>query len=65
MKFSQTGLYIESYWKCSNCGVLIYEADAQDAARLVREEGNLYCSQECIDWKDAREQRKAGTVDPG
>lgn len=60
MKFSQTGLYIESYSKCVNCGVLIYEGDAKDAASMVREEGKIYCSQECVDWKDAREKRKAG-----
>ena len=59
MKFSQTGLYIESYSKCANCGVLIYEGDAKDARRMKRDDGKLYCSQECVDWKNDREKRKA------
>lgn len=59
MKFSLNGLYIESYTKCANCGVLIYEASAEDAARKKVHEGNTYCSQECVDWKIARDARHA------
>ena len=59
MKFSQNGLYIESYTKCSNCGVLIYESSAADRAELVKHEGQTYCSQRCVDWKIDREKRRA------
>jgi hypothetical protein len=59
MKFSQNGLYIESYSKCANCGVLIYENFAEDARKKVQHEGKTYCSQECVDWKTARDARRA------
>ena len=58
MKFSQNGLYIESYSKCANCGVLIYEASEVDAKKKVTHEDKLYCSQWCVDWKLARDARK-------
>ena len=58
MKFSQNGLYIESYTKCSNCGVLIYENSAADAEKKVRKDGRLYCSQWCVDWAAARDERR-------
>lgn len=59
MKFSQSGLYIESYIKCANCGVLIYEASAKDASRKKVHDGQTYCSQECVDWKIERDSRRA------
>lgn len=59
MKFSQNGLYIESYTKCANCGVLIYEASAEDQERKKKHEGHIYCSQECIEWKAERDVRRA------
>lgn len=46
MRFSDNGYYIETYVKCDNCGVLIY-----DAAREVAGEGDTgpYCSEWCRD----------------
>lgn len=60
MKFSQNGFYIESYTKCPNCGVLMYEDSAEDRANLVVHEGTKYCSQRCVDWKIDRDARRAG-----
>ncbi|MFB2549989.1 hypothetical protein [Ensifer soli] len=60
MKFSLNGLYIESYTKCANCGVLIYENSEEDSRRKTLHEGRIYCSQECVDWKIARDARHAG-----
>ena len=59
MKFSLNGLYIESYTKCANCGVLIYDASAEDSSRRKTHEGSIYCSQECVDWKLDRDARRA------
>jgi hypothetical protein len=55
MKFSQNGLYIERYIKCTNCGVLIYEATSKNQ---VHHDGEIYCSQWCVDWKIKRDQRQ-------
>ena len=35
MKFSQNGLYIESYSKCPNCGGLMYENAPEDRANIL------------------------------
>ena len=59
MKFAANGFYIERYTKCANCGVLIYDDDAADQAARVEAEGLPYCSQWCVDWRRAREARKA------
>jgi N-methylhydantoinase B len=59
MKFSQNRFYIESYTKCANCGVLIYDDSPEDQASLVRHDGQVYCSQWCVDWKRARDARKS------
>ncbi|MDR5652448.1 hypothetical protein [Ruixingdingia sedimenti] len=59
MKFSANGFYIESYSKCPNCGVLMYENSAEDRAKQVRHEGKTYCSQRCVDWTLDREARRA------
>ena len=56
MKFSENGLYIERYIKCGNCGVLIYQLEGQE---ILTHDGVTYCSRWCIDWKIAREQRRA------
>lgn len=56
MKFSQNGLYIESYMKCTNCGVLIY--DKIDKAKLGPDNAP-YCSSWCIDWKKERDTRRS------
>lgn len=58
MKFSQNGLYIERYLKCTNCGVLIYENDS--GAEGAREhDGGLFCSVWCVDWARQRAARRA------
>jgi hypothetical protein len=54
MKFSENGLYVERYTKCSTCGSLIYHKGKQE---LLTCDGAIYCSQWCIDWKKAREAR--------
>lgn len=59
MKFSQNRFYIESYTKCANCGVLVYEDSPEDQANKVMLDGATYCSQWCVDWKLARDARKA------
>lgn len=61
MKFSLNGLYIESYTKCANCGVLIYENSEEDSRKKTVHDGSTYCSQECVDWKVARDIRRAGS----
>ncbi len=60
MKFSQNGLYIESYTKCANCGVLIYENSPVDAATKVAADGDTFCSAWCRDWKRQRDERRKG-----
>ncbi|KQU94674.1 hypothetical protein ASD00_22505 [Ensifer sp. Root31] len=62
MKFSQNGLYIESYTKCANCGVLIYENSAEDSRKKTVHAGNTYCAQECVDWKIGRDIRRGTTA---
>ncbi|MGU7779391.1 hypothetical protein [Burkholderia sp. PU8-34] len=59
MKFSQNGLYIERYIKCANCGTLIYANDNRQQAESVQRGAQLFCSQWCVDWHDAREKRAA------
>ena len=59
MKFSQNGLYIESYCKCANCGSLIYEASAADQKAQRLQDGKTYCSDWCVDWKNQRDARHA------
>jgi hypothetical protein len=56
MKFSENGLYIESYIKCATCGVLIYENRDQKPLTV---NNVTFCSQWCIDWKNARDSRRA------
>lgn len=57
MRFSDTGYYIESYIKCGNCGVLVYDdgitSDNPDLA------DQIFCSDWCVEWK----AQKASGVD--
>jgi hypothetical protein len=48
VRFAPSGYYIESYIKCDNCGVLIYD----DGLRAPQPEFNekLFCSKWCIAW---------------
>ena len=61
MKFSENGFYIERYIKCAACGVLIYQSQGQP---VLIDDGVTYCSQWCIDWKIAREKRRANPAKP-
>jgi hypothetical protein len=61
MKFSANGLYIERYIKCGNCGVLIYQKEDQE---ILTQDSVTYCSQWCIEWKIAREKRRAKLENP-
>ncbi len=58
MKFAQNRLYIESYNKCPNCGLLLYEEPAGGVSQAVSHGGKLYCSQWCIDWEADRAKRR-------
>jgi len=62
MKFAQNRFYIESYRKCSNCGVLLYEG-----ASLVQDPQNAdktYCSDWCLDWAHERQARHEAAKSP-
>lgn len=56
MKFASNGLYIEEYVKCANCGTLIYESER--TACVESENKELFCSQWCVDWANARQERR-------
>jgi hypothetical protein len=56
MRFSENGLYVERYIKCGTCGALIYERRDE---QLLTDQGIVYCSQWCIDWKESRDARRA------
>ena len=58
MKFASNRMYVESYYKCANCGLLLYEkpAQAETAAMIVRN-SQMYCSEWCIAWEAERDQR--------
>jgi hypothetical protein len=58
MKFAPSKLFIESYDKCPNCGVLIYEKPAVLTTQPIEAAGKIYCSQWCIDWERDRSQRR-------
>lgn len=58
MKFAQNRLYIESYNKCPNCGLLLYEQPGGGVSGAVTSAGKLYCSQWCVDWEAERRQRR-------
>lgn len=59
MRFSANRLYVESYEKCPNCGILLFEAS--DAAQdRVMTGGRTYCSAWCVTWEGERQARRAG-----
>ena len=48
MRFAKNRLYIESYTKCPNCGILIYEDSKQSMEGTKPVDGKLYCSSWCV-----------------
>jgi hypothetical protein len=62
MRFAKNRLYIESYTKCPNCGILIYEDSAQSMEGTKLIDGKLYCSSWCVDWQRNRAARQAEGV---
>ena len=59
MRFAKNRLYIESYTKCPNCGILIYEDSAQSMEGTKLIDGKLYCSSWCVNWQRDRAARQA------
>jgi hypothetical protein len=59
MRFAKNRLYIESYTKCPNCGILIYEDSTQNMEGTKLVDGSLYCSSWCVDWQRDRTARQA------
>ena len=51
-------MYIESYNKCPNCGILLYEKPANSAPDTVIRMGKTYCSAWCVNWEDERGRRR-------
>ena len=62
MRFAKNRLYIESYTKCPNCGILIYEDSAQSMEGTKLIDGKLYCSSWCVDWQRNRTARQTEGV---
>lgn len=58
MKFAQNRMYIESYNKCPNCGILLYEKPANARAEAIVSNGKIYCSEWCVKWEEERRQRR-------
>jgi len=58
MKFAPNRLYIESYSKCPNCGVLLYDKPANTGSDAVTVAGQTYCSAWCAQWEADRTQRR-------
>ena len=58
MKFSKNKLYIETYIKCVNCGILIFEDSKKNMPQHSSENGRVYCSSWCVDWETERETRR-------
>ena len=60
MKLAQNHMYIESYNKCPNCGILLYEKpQSAVAAPVVVVAGKTYCSTWCVEWEADRARRRA------
>ena len=57
MKFAKNRLYIESYTKCPNCGILIFENSEQNMKQTVVTDGKRYCSSWCVAWEKDRAAR--------
>lgn len=58
MRFAPSKLFIESYDKCPNCGILIYEKPTYATTEPVVSDGKIYCSQWCVDWESDRKERR-------
>ena len=56
MRFADKRYYIEAYYKCTNCGVLVYDKGLKVKAADGKE--HLYCSDWCRDWFAQREAGK-------
>ena len=54
MKFAKNRLYIESYTKCPNCGILIFEELQQNMEQTILIDGKRYCSSWCVSWEGPR-----------
>lgn len=54
MRFSENGYYVESYVKCDNCGVLIYDEG-------IERDTQRFCTHWCAEWKA---QKAAGKNTP-
>lgn len=65
MKFARNRLYIESYTKCPNCGILIFEASEQSMKQTILVDGKRYCSSWCIDWEKDRASRRQAEAEAG
>ncbi len=59
MRFAQNRMYIESYNKCPNCGILLYEKPANAISDAVLVASKLYCSSWCVEWEADRGKRLA------
>jgi hypothetical protein len=59
MRFSENGYYIESYVKCDNCGLLIYDEGVKSA--IPGSESMTFCSTWCREWQA---QRATGVESP-
>jgi hypothetical protein len=57
MRFAKNRLYIETYTKCPNCGILIYEDSKQSMEGTKLVDGKLYCSLWCVNWERDRAAR--------
>ncbi|MDQ0394387.1 hypothetical protein [Labrys monachus] len=58
MKFAKNRMYIESYTKCPNCGILIYEKPVNPSPDPVIQGGKTYCSAWCVEWEQGRNKRR-------
>jgi hypothetical protein len=62
MKFAQNRMYIESYNKCPNCGILIYEKPANSGVSTVNSAGKTYCSSWCVKWEEQRSRKRKAEI---
>ena len=59
MKFAPNRMYVESYDKCRNCGILIFHGSVAERRDAVMVDGVRFCSSWCVDWATARNKRHA------
>ncbi len=62
MKFAKNRMYVESYIKCHNCGILIFEGSLTDKTESVTLNGVRYCSAWCVSWETERTTRLEAEV---